>query len=370
MLKRLGQNCFRDCPSLTTGNLSNTQITEVAAWAFGSCNALTSIKFPSTLTTIGNNVFLYCPVEIYVFPHNVNSVGADTLAHQSKIKVLIMPEIDETHKINTGFLYGTRPNVIIYSGDNVEFFKGQFSSLSGYDVQPFENYVYGTTYKTNTIFYGAGKTCSICNGLLAKTDNPCVTDCTYCGAENLPKANPVHNLATTITYASYELAGTKTTKCLNEGCAHSVVENTPALFTCLGYSAPMNGNGGIAVGFAVNKEAIKVYEEATGKSVSFGVYAVAQQKLAGKDIFDADGNIIAGAINADLTSYSVDVFEIKIVGFTDKLKDVLLSMGAYATEDGKSYSYMQSDKAGELVGNYYAVSYNSVIASLKANEVE
>ena len=43
-------------------------------------------------------------------------------------------------------------------------------------------------------------------------------------------------------------------------------------------------------------------------------------------------------------------------------------MGAYVTEDGKSYSYMQSDKAGELVGNYYAISYNSVIESLKANE--
>ena len=66
--------------------------------------------------------------------------------------------------------------------------------------------------------------------------------------------------------------------------------------------------------------------------------------------------------------FFISVFEIKIVGFTDTLKDAKLSMGAYATQDGKSYSYMQSDKAGELVGNYYAVSYNSVIASLK-NEV-
>ena len=368
-LKRLGANCFRQCEKLTTADLSNTGITEVSAWVFGSCNSLTSIKFPSTLTSIGNNVFLYCPVEIYVFPHNVNSVGADTLAHQSKIKVLIMPEIDETHKINTGFLYTTRPNVIIYSGDNVEFFKGQFSSLSGYDVQPFENYVYGTTYQTNTIFYGAGKTCSICNGLLAKTDNPCVTDCTYCGAENLPKANPVHNLATTITYASYELAGTKTTKCLNEGCAHSVVENVPALFTCLGYSAPMSGDAGIAIGFTINNEAIAEYEEITGKSITFGVYAVAQQRLGENDIFDENGNATAGVINADLTSYSVDAFEIKIVGFADTQKDIKLSLGAYVTEDGKTYSYMQSDKAGELVGSYYAVTYNSVIASLVANEV-
>ncbi|MBQ3590238.1 MAG: hypothetical protein II980_07320, partial [Clostridia bacterium] len=76
----------------------------------------------------------------------------------------------------------------------------------------------------------------------------------------------------------------------------------------------------------------------------------------------------AGVINADLTSYSVDAFEIKIVGFAENQKDIKLSLGAYVTEDGKTYSYMQSDKAGELIGSYYAVTYNSVIASLEANE--
>ena len=362
-LKRIGANCFRQCYKLTTADLTNTGITVVGAWAFGSCNALTSIKFPSTLTSIGNNVFLYCPVETYVFPHNVNSVGKDTLAYQSKIKVLIMPAIDATHKINTGFLYSTRPNVIIYSGDNVDFFKGQFSSLSTYDVQPFDNYVPGTTYKTNTIFYGAGKTCSICNGLLAGIDNPCVDNCTYCGAVNVPKANPVHNIETTITYGSYALMGTKTVGCTNAGCAYKTTEELSPLFTCLGYSASTGTlGGGIALGFKVNSEAITAYTEATGKTVAYGVFAVSQSKLGTNNIFGENGEMTEGVLGSEIKT-SHTVFEIKITGIPEDKTDAKLALGAYvAVTDGEAteYSYMQDTTKGEKVGNYWFVSYTDV----------
>ena len=374
MLTRLGINCFRDCAKLTTGDLSNTQISEVGPWVFGSCKALTKIIFPSTLTTIGNNVFLYCPVETYVFPHNVNSIGADTLAHQSSIKVLIMPEIDETHNINAGFLYGTRPNVIIYSGNNVEFFKSQFSSMSGYDVQPFANYVPGTTYRTNTIFYGAGNTCPNCNGLFAKTDNPCVGDCTHCGALNVPKANPVHNIVTSITYASFDKEGTKTFDCINEGCAHAITQAAPALFTCPGYSTPEKGNDGIAISFTVNNEAIKEYEKITGKTLTYGVFAVAKVNLGTNDIFDKDGKASNGVINAEITGYEFASFDLRICGFEEEHKSALLAMGAYviasdkeATDAPAEYSYLQASapNAGE---KYAFVSYNDIVGNPSTDE--
>ena len=168
------------------------------------------------------------------------------------------------------------------------------------------------------------------------------------------------------TYTSYLEKGTKIVACAN--CKENYEIATPSLFVCLGYSAPEDGRGGITIGFTINNEAVEEYE-ATGKSITFGVYAVAQQRLGENDIFDENGNATAGVINADLTSYVFDAFEIKIVGFAENQKDIKLAMGAYVTEDGKTYSYLQSDKAGELVGNYYAVTYNSVIASLVANEV-
>ena len=190
---------------------------------------------------------------------------------------------------------------------------------------------------------------------------------TMCSGCKKPYAcsNPAHDLEiVSITYTSYMENGVKVLKCNTCGLEKaSEVVATP-IFACLGYSAPMSGEkAGIAIGFTIDNEAIKEYRK-TGKSISFGAYAVAQQRLGENDIFDENGNATAGVISADLTDYDIDVFELKIVGFAENQKDIKLSFGAYVTEDGKTYSYLQSNTAGELVGSYYAVSYNSVIASL------
>ncbi len=65
------------------------------------------------------------------------------------------------------------------------------------------------------------------------------------------------------------------------GCGATKEEAAPALFTCLGYSAPENGTGGIAVGFTVNNGAITEYQTVTGKAVKYGVFAVLQDRLDG-----------------------------------------------------------------------------------------
>ena len=369
-LQSIGSDCFRLCGKLTSGDISNTQIVSISSWAYGSCSTITEFKFPSTLESIGNNCFLYCPVETYVFPHSMKSFGKDMLAYQSKIKVLIMPAVDANTTGINNFLYSTKPNVVIYAGDNVEYFKGLSGNFSGYDVQPFENYVPGTTYQKNTIFYGAGKTCSICNGFLAESDNPCVTDCTYCGAVNVPKANPVHNIATTITYASYDSTGTKTVGCINEGCPHNTTEELPALFNCLGYSAPEFGTEGIVVGYEANDTAIKEYEKLTNTTLTYGVFAVSQKKLGDNAIFGENG-AAEGVISADVTKHGFNLFEIKVVGFTDEQKSLNLAMGAYvAVTDGEetTYSYMQDDKKGEKIGEYFFVSYNEIAGNPSTEE--
>lgn len=337
MLKRLGQNCFRDCPSLTTGNLSNTQITEVAAWAFGSCKSLTSIKFPSTLTTIGNNVFLYCPVEMYVFPHNVNSIGGDTLAHQYKIKTLIMPEIDDTHKISTGFLHSTRPNVIIYSGDNVDFFKGQFSSLSGYDVQPFDTYVPGTTYKTNTIFYGADKTCPECNGLL--------------GEKGFIYDNLLSEMAD----------GQRCTYCNKQ----STTKTYDPVFVNFGYStANINGICSIVHGFKVNRASLSTYNEKLENDITeFGVLAASAVKIS-DTAFDVNGEAKDGVVFATIKEVN-DHFDIKITNILENetvdgetaYTDAMFHLCAYVKAGNRIY-YISAGYVGTSLGQ--AISYNTV----------
>ena len=140
-------------------------------------------------------------------------------------------------------------------------------------------------------------------------------------------------------------------------------EKVDALFTCLGYSAPENGKGGIAIGFTVNNEAIKEYTEATGKTLKYGVFAVLKDRLGVNDVFSEDGTVADGVINAEITNYEFVAFELKIAGFTDEHKDTKFAMGAYvAVTEGEAteYSYMQ---AGTPNANekYCFVSYNDIV---------
>ena len=198
--------------------------------------------------------------------------------------------------------------------------------------------------------------------------SPCADKCSVCELY-IQRAEQSHILNEIITYLNgYDAQGEYKATCSNEGCTHVVTEITNAIFAYLGYSAPMSGNGGIAVGFSIDNVALNTYEEITGKTLSFGVFAAAQQKLGESTIFDEDGNAMTGTITADLSSYVFDAFEIKIVGFAENQKDLKLVMGAYATEDGVKYSYLQSTNVGSKMGAHYAVSYNEVVASLVANE--
>ena len=181
------------------------------------------------------------------------------------------------------------------------------------------------------------------------------------GAHDLENATVVN-----ISYDKFTSTGTKVLKCPKCGDDSIAGGEAPALFVCLGYSAPMSGDAGIAIGYLVNNVAVAEYEEITGKSITFGVYAVAQQKLGENDIFDENGNATAGVINADLTSYSVDAFEIKIVGFNDTQKDIMLALGGYVcvTENDKTtYSYMQYGTPAQGQ-NYRFDSYNTVLEIL------
>ena len=192
--------------------------------------------------------------------------------------------------------------------------------------------------------------------------------CTVCGNKWCVGGN-THALKKDAIYENgFTCAGIIVNKCQNEGCAYvETVGNVSALFTCLGYSANEVGGDGIAIGYLVNNEAIDEYTSITGKSISYGVFVASQNKLGENDIFDQEGNKTGGVVSVEITSYEFAVFELKVVGFTDENKGSLLAMGAYVKEvDGESaeYSYMQDDTNGEKLGNYYFVSYNSVVNSL------
>ncbi len=186
--------------------------------------------------------------------------------------------------------------------------------------------------------------------------------CTECGT--ILEEAKEHTLTEVRKYENgYLSAGVYTVSCTNDGCTYNVTEDAPALFTCNGYSAPENGEGGIAVDYSVNLEAIAEYERLSETTVSYGIYAATQSGLGDKDIFDENGEVLGGALTVALTKRYTKV-SIKLVGFnTDALKATKFTLGAYVEvvgTEGKKISYLQSGKVAE--GDKYAfVSFNDVV---------
>lgn len=170
-----------------------------------------------------------------------------------------------------------------------------------------------------------------------------------------------HNYKEAFSYTSYLECGTKSGVCMDCGFVNEGTAINP-IFTCLGYSTPEDGRGGIVIGFIVDNEALKAYKENTGKTLEFGVFAIAQKNLAG-DVLNSDGSATQGAIKAEISSRGVGSFELVITGFTtDAQKSANLAMGAYviATKgDEMEISYLQ--KGTPLNGESYSfISYNEI----------
>ena len=180
-----------------------------------------------------------------------------------------------------------------------------------------------------------------------------------------------HDIKTTILYEKgYTREGLKTVACQNDGCNHSNgEEKVDALFTCQGYSAPEYGNGGMLMGFVINKSAISKYTDATGKTLSYGLFAGLDTNLGTNEAVSTEGVAQNGAVSVDFTNRGYDVMEIKVVGFkTDDHKKAQIVLGAYVIEvDGekKTVSYLQSGEIAE--GKKYASkSYNDLVPAVLA----
>ena len=370
----------------------NTSVT-MGARMFYKSSGLKYIRLPNNLVTMGSDAFRFCTsLETLVLGANFENLAANgynfagpepTLTTEIYISTAFgsnglntnmfnwnsTATKDENAKMIFHFA-GTREEAeelqakslqtsnngkisyaIIVSKD--EFVKAERDTTKNYIV-------YG--YNLCDMFYGGAHSTS--------QINPCVVECSICEDRIVNHISDYESLA--IEYANGFMAkGKKTGACTNEGCTFKCNEELNPLFTCLGYSAPENGNDGIAVGFTVDIEAIKEYEKVTDKTLKYGAFAVAKQKIGDNYIFASDGTVASNAIVAELSNYEFVSFELKIVGFTDEYKDAKLAMGAYAIvsdENATEYSYIQA--GAPLNGEKYSfVSYYD-IAGKPSNEEE
>ena len=315
---------FENVNALTNGGLElvATNTGDVGYMAFKNATNFSSITLTG-VTSIGGSAFLNCTnLKSIDISGPITSIDNNIFSGSKNIESAIIRVIGNTFSDQTSV--GGVNSIVSkanYEGDKDAYATG------------------------NHIIYGYTVCDLTYNGVHLEDNNPCVINCTRCGTTGVAEENPVHKEASVIEYASYDKVGTITTTCQNEGCKHKAVTEAPALFEAIGYSVPEDiDKGGIVIGYIVNHSAVAEYEKNTGKTVNYGVYAVAQKNLGENDIFDENGNVADGVVDAKVEKNAYVSFEFKIVGFNDDTKDSKLAMGAYvAVTKGETteYSYIQ-----------------------------
>ena len=311
-LKTIGTYAFAYTGCTSFENLENTQVTKLESCTFYDASAYSELRLPKNLTEIGGSA-IFLARKVYV-PKTLTTVASNS------------------------FYTSWKSGMVIFTGDSADLLK-TCTKLADATVIDASEYDKEATYTGFNIVIGYS----------------------HCKAFN----NDVHNYSTAnINYpAGFAKPGTYSISC--RVCGETQQEDTEALFTCLGCSAPEDGRGGIAIGFTVNNEAIAEYTSITGKTLKYGVFAVLQDRLDDNDIFGEDGTPATGVISAEITNYSFVAFDLKVIGFTDTQKDTKLAMGAYvAVTNGETteYSYMQDGTPNENE-KYCFVSYNDVVNS-------
>ena len=418
---------FAFCPNLKAITIPEG-ITGLSTKAFRECISLDYIKFPSTMTRVENDLvwrggsprtviygdnmvfvgylnsdpgrfYVEDPEEnartkFYYVPNTINTAGSNLCDYRSgvgKDRGLFENTLNDLVFFFAGNLDEARTIAALRSTnnwtngktrENVNHLLASFDEATALAAgikfnQPitYETYLTNTNYYNNLegylMVYNAPSVNEFSQGVhrnqkwIDCTEN---LTCDICNAF-LKEKYDEHNNQLIVEYANgYASKGYKIDGCTR--CSLYVECEAPALFTCLGYSAPKYGNGGIAIGYTVDKEAMAEYAGVTEKTFKYGLFAVSQNNLGANDVFDKDGTAADGVINADLSNHKFSVFELKITGFKDEQKDIKLALGAYVyviDGDTTEYSYIQYGTPNE--GEKYVFhSFNDIVAICAAKE--
>ncbi|MBE6675179.1 MAG: leucine-rich repeat domain-containing protein, partial [Ruminococcaceae bacterium] len=328
-LVNLDKAIFDNCDSLTTIDMSAcVDLTSLGNSFAENCDELTQVILPPNLEKINEKGFAWCcKLQSMVIPASCTLIGVEAFQYARRGQELQVFTLYIQSNVNfdtsrySVFNSSSAKVEFVLIGENItaESFiaNNSYTHVTGATIVDYvagENpwtYVPGQTISSHTIVTNYCRALALM-GEHNSEDNPCVINCSVCGKTSL-KENPQHTVSITVNYESgYDKTGIKLTSCTNPGCGYEEASSVEAIFVCLGYSAPENGEGSIAIGFTVNYKAIEKYEAITGKTLKYGVFTVLQSKLGDNDVFGEDGTAASGVLSADITHSKLKAFELKV----------------------------------------------------------
>ena len=380
-LETFGLRPFMDCTALErVYGLENTKLTNIPLEAFRNTK-IKEILLPNTLETIDQTAFasytvvnttttkivlgasfttftsydgfknfsalkeVYIPAGCTSIPGNVfNSAASDCVFYFTGTKAQLDTLKANTNTNNTAFI----------NAYNQALSVSEFNALT---TKSGRYIVYD--YNICDAFYKGVHIENLAEGEV--DTNLCVlTECSNCGIKNeFVGDDSTHIFNYTYAYTNgYMSVGTTTCACANAGCIYNgegneiVEENLAALFIFLGYSSN-EAETEFAIGFRVDNDAVALFEEKAGVTLTYGVIGVLTDNLTEGDTpFDAQAAgtpVIEAAVPE-----TVSTFYLRIQGFSADYLNLGVTMGAYVstTEGENTKTVFLQEEQGANLGSY------------------
>ena len=305
--KSFGAQAFNNCVSLKVIEFApGSQLETIGAKAIAESSQITSITFPNTFLTATGEAPIRNLKNLTYINFGASFVGftgyASMYSTENAELVIVLPTTFDTKYVNEL----PKKATILYTGD-----KTQAEAFGYATMQTYEEWVEAGSPKGNRIVYGYNKCDAFYGGTHALSENPIEK---FEGEE----------------YTSRYIS---VCTCTN-GCGKDVVTELCApLFVNKGYSKEIDGTF-FNYSFVANKEAIALYEEITGETLSYGIIAAQKSLSQNGALLDENGKAIEGAIAMSFDTTSYDTYNVKITGISEKFRASELYCCAYVYEAG------------------------------------
>lgn len=316
-----GENAFISSTALKSLVFpASTTVTFSGNAAFKNCTALTSVSLPASVTAIKNETFSGCIALESVVLMGATSIGENAFNATTDKTLTIFSHANGDLSINSK-AFANRANVVLYTmSTNVTSLST--TSYTIYSGIPHSQYEAKLDPSCLANGYDGYATDCPCGNIVSEVTFTIYTS----GAEATSGSYGVHTVIPSlgghtdkivIVYANgFDKEGSKSVACAvcSEVLSEATVVNP--IFVHEGYSYKLNGDvTGIESAFKVDKDALKAYEQASGKKITFGMI-IANPTYLGESFF-LNGIITAskGAIQVQVDMGDYSIFSCYISGF-------------------------------------------------------
>lgn len=335
-------NLRGQCSQLRCVNFSeNSQLTSIGAYFCESAANLMSVKnFPRNLTSVGTNAFAGCygafKGELYVNATTI-SAGAFDNAIANVTKITLGPKVttigSQAFTVRMAEVKSSKPadskiqvkefdfqcDVSTVTFDSKAFyFDGNFARSP---YEKLETIVLSHPNNEKLVVDGV----SVLNNFTTSTVLFDATDgSTY-------YVTAIHNFVDGVmAYDSFLLEGQIVCTCTK--CGATTTKNTPAIFTCNGYSVPLDGELAITVCYQIDFAALNAYQTSTGNTIEHGLVVAVKSSLGENAPLDENGDISNDSVLKATLNSKYTFFKTKLTNISEKHKDTTIILCGYVVE--------------------------------------